>query len=90
MPIPPVPVVAPPTPRERDHAHVRWRSGEGRQLAEVYAAVAREKGCPFFDAGTVARVSEVDGVHLDAHAHAALAEVLASVVSERLGGSAKR
>ena len=37
-----------------------------KQLAPLYAALADEVGCGFFDAGTVAETTPLDGVHLDA------------------------
>jgi len=51
-----------------------------RELARRQRAVADAKGCTFFDAGTVIETSAVDGVHLDAAAHRALAEAVAPVV----------
>jgi lysophospholipase L1-like esterase len=45
------------------------------------------RGVAFFDAGSVATVSPLDGVHLDAEAHRALGTALAPVVREVLGAS---
>ena len=44
-------------------------------------AVAEGLGAAFIDAGTVARFSPVDGVHLDEAGHAALGEAIAEAVS---------
>lgn len=39
---------------------------ESQRLAPGYKALAKAQGCGFFDAASVARASDVDGVHLDA------------------------
>jgi lysophospholipase L1-like esterase len=49
-------------------------------MTEFYAAVAQSRGVPFFDAASVAKVSEIDGLHMDADAHAALGKALAQQV----------
>jgi len=43
-------------------------------------AVARERGCEFFDAGRVTGSSVVDGVHLDANQHTVLGRAIADIV----------
>lgn len=58
--------------------------GESRKLAEYYAAVAASKPCDFFDAGTVASTSALDGVHLDAESHKRLGAALAACVHQLL------
>ncbi|MGD9475007.1 MAG: SGNH/GDSL hydrolase family protein [Eubacteriaceae bacterium] len=50
------------------------------QMAEFYEAVASSRGVPFFDAASVAKVSEIDGLHMDADAHAALGKAVAQQV----------
>lgn len=57
---------------------------KSRALAPLYAAVARERGCAFFDAGSVARCSDVDGVHFEAAGHRALGEAMAREVKKIL------
>jgi lysophospholipase L1-like esterase len=52
---------------------------KSRQLAGRLKAVADEMDCAFFDAGTVIKVSPVDGVHLEAEAQIKLGEALAAV-----------
>lgn len=47
-----------------------------RALAGEYKALAEKHGCGFLDASKVIKVSVVDGVHLDAWAHEALAEAI--------------
>ncbi len=54
-------------------------------LAPLYAAVAHECGCHFLDAGPVAPVSPLDGVHLDSESHTRLAEAVAIRVRAILG-----
>lgn len=39
---------------------------ESKKLAAMYAEVADAAGCAFFDAGSVAVTTPIDGVHLDA------------------------
>ena len=53
---------------------------ESRKLAGLYAALADEVGCGFFDAGTVAATTPLDGVHLDATNTRAIGEALAPIV----------
>lgn len=50
---------------------------KSHRLAAEIAVNAREKSVHFFDAGSVIRSSDDDGIHLDAAAHAALGEALA-------------
>jgi lysophospholipase L1-like esterase len=83
MPVPPVLVVAPPALGEpKGIIAPKFAGGERRSVgvAEAFREVAATLGCPFFDAGYVARPSAVDGVHLDAAAHRALGDALAEVV----------
>ncbi|MFV2063392.1 MAG: SGNH/GDSL hydrolase family protein [Chloroflexota bacterium] len=53
-----------------------------RQLAAMYRVVADGKGVAFLDAGSVARISPLDGVHLDPQAHAGLGTAMADAVRE--------
>ncbi|WP_136684517.1 SGNH/GDSL hydrolase family protein [Falsirhodobacter xinxiangensis] len=55
---------------------------EAEAIAPLYAALAAETGCAFFDGGSAAKASPLDGVHLDAPATAALGRALAPVVSQ--------
>jgi lysophospholipase L1-like esterase len=50
------------------------------QLAGLYKSQADRHGAAFFDAGTVAKVSPVDGVHFDADQHQSLGRAMAVVV----------
>jgi lysophospholipase L1-like esterase len=45
-------------------------------LAERYAAVAEEFGLELVDLGDATRYSPVDGIHLDADGHAAVARLV--------------
>lgn len=49
-------------------------------LAPLYEALARARGAGFLDAGGVAAVSPLDGIHLDAAAQRALGEAAAAAV----------
>lgn len=87
MPVPPVLVVAPPpitTPA--GPLAPKFAGGEHKcvGLAAALHASCQELQCHFFDAGTVACASAIDGVHLDADQHHALGLALASVVGKLL------
>lgn len=58
---------------------------EAQKLASLYANLADELGCAFFDAGTVAQTTPVDGVHLDAVNTRAVGRGLEPVVRRILG-----
>ncbi|SIQ93093.1 Lysophospholipase L1 [Rhizobium sp. RU35A] len=49
---------------------------ESERLAPLLALVAEEAGAGFFDAGSVAKASPADGVHLDGSATAAIGRAL--------------
>jgi lysophospholipase L1-like esterase len=53
-------------------------------LPAALATVATRHGAGFFDAGTVASVDPVDGIHLDAAGHAAIGAGLATAVRQQL------
>lgn len=53
---------------------------KSRRLAAPYEAVAKRFGAVFFDAGSVACCSEVDGIHFDADQHRRLGEAMAKLV----------
>ena len=59
--------------------------GKSRRLGELYARVAREKGCAFLDAGTVVVSSDLDGIHFEAGEHAKLGRAVAREVRRLLG-----
>lgn len=58
---------------------------ESRMLAAFYRDLADAKGCGFFDAGSVARTTPLDGVHLDAENTRAVGRGLEPVVRLMLG-----
>lgn len=57
---------------------------KSHQLAGKYQAVAAKYGCGFFDAGTVAKASLVDCLHMMPESHKALGEALTGVVRDLL------
>lgn len=57
---------------------------QSKKLARLYEALAGETGCGFFDAGSVARASPIDGVHLDAENTRAIGVGLAPVARAML------
>lgn len=87
MAVPPILLVCPPrirTPHGLIAAKFRGAEGRVSGMGEAYAAMARELGCDYFDAETVTRSSQVDGVHLDLDQHATLGTALAGVASDIL------
>jgi lysophospholipase L1-like esterase len=58
---------------------------QSAMLATLYADLADEAGCGFFDAGSVARTTPLDGVHLDAENTRAVGRGLEPVVRMMLG-----
>lgn len=58
---------------------------ESKMLAPLYADLADETGCGFYDAASVARTTPIDGVHLDAENTRALGKALQPVVRLMLG-----
>jgi lysophospholipase L1-like esterase len=54
-------------------------------LASLYADLADQTGCGFFDAGSVAKASPLDGVHIDAAGTRAIGRGLEPVVRMMLG-----
>ncbi|EKF43662.1 lipolytic protein G-D-S-L [Nitratireductor indicus C115] len=58
---------------------------ESAKLARLYDRLAEEAGTGFFDAGSVAHTSPLDGVHLDADNTRAIGAGLAPIVKDMLG-----
>lgn len=77
-------LVAPPPILEVDDLGAIFEGGEAisHALAPRIAAAARRQSVPFIDAGTLIGVSEVDGIHYDEPAQAALAEAFAQAVRD--------
>jgi lysophospholipase L1-like esterase len=85
MTAPPVLIVSPPVLKEVA-GFPKFAGAAARcvGLAGVLEQVAREMGCAFFDAASVAQVSDVDGVHLEASQHKLLGEAMAREVAKLL------
>lgn len=58
---------------------------QSRMLASFYSDLADEQGVDFFDAGTVAHTTPIDGVHLDAENTRAIGRALTPIVKLMLG-----
>lgn len=58
---------------------------ESAMLASLYRDLADDLGCGFFDAGSVAKVTPVDGVHMNAENTRALGRGLEPIVRVMLG-----
>ncbi|UXN60210.1 SGNH/GDSL hydrolase family protein [Phyllobacterium zundukense] len=57
---------------------------QSRLLAECYKDAAELADCAFFDAGSVAKTSPLDGVHLDAENTRAIGKAIAPIVRDIL------
>ncbi|WP_406871825.1 SGNH/GDSL hydrolase family protein [Aminobacter sp. P9b] len=83
-PVPNILLVSPPAVSRTDNAEFKDMFAGGdkasQQLAPLYAALADEAGCGFFDAGSVALTTPLDGVHLDAENTRKIGHALAPVV----------
>ena len=55
-------------------------TAKSHQLAVRMEGVAARNGLPFIDAGTLVKVSPVDGIHYDASANPVLAEAFAAAI----------
>jgi lysophospholipase L1-like esterase len=58
---------------------------ESAMLASYYRDLADETGCGFFDAGSVAKTTPLDGIHLDAENTRAIGRGLEPIVRMMLG-----
>ena len=58
---------------------------QSRMLAGFYADLADAEGCGFFDAGSVAATTPIDGVHLDAANTRAIGRALEPIARMMLG-----
>ncbi|WP_163272196.1 SGNH/GDSL hydrolase family protein [Chelativorans alearense] len=80
--VPEVLIVAPPpcAPSRNGPPNGGRRIEESLAFSGLYAALAQEMGCAFFDAGMVAQASPEDGVHLDREATRAIGGALVGPV----------
>ncbi|MBW8446138.1 MAG: SGNH/GDSL hydrolase family protein [Arenimonas sp.] len=87
--VPEILIVAPPAICETSNVHFaamfRGAIDESAMLASFYRDLADETGCGFFDAGSVARTSPLDGIHLDADNTRAIGRGIEPVVRMLLG-----
>jgi lysophospholipase L1-like esterase len=82
-------IVSPPplceTAEPRFAAMFEGGIAQSQMLASLYADLADETDCGFFDAGSVAKTTPLDGVHLDAANTRAVGRGLEPVVRMMLG-----
>jgi lysophospholipase L1-like esterase len=81
-------VAPPPLVETANHEYAAMFAGgvqQSRMIASLYADLADEAGCGFFDAGSVAESSPIDGVHLDAANTRAIGRGVEPVVRMMLG-----
>jgi lysophospholipase L1-like esterase len=82
--VPEILVVCPPVMRDRLPLHADMFVGapaKSREMAKHYRAIAAERGVGFFDAGSVATSSAVDGFHLDPEAHEKIGKAIAAEIA---------
>jgi lysophospholipase L1-like esterase len=83
-PTPQILLVAPPVVTHTDNAEFKEMFAGGddgsKRLAPQYSALADEAGCGFFDAGSVATTTPLDGVHLDAENTRRIGQALVPLV----------
>ncbi|MEO3385860.1 SGNH/GDSL hydrolase family protein [Mesorhizobium sp. CAU 1741] len=89
MDAPEVLIVAPPALCETADPDFAASFGLGREqsamLASLYSDLADLEGCGFFDAGSVAKTTPIDGAHLDADNTRAIGKGLEPLVRMMLG-----
>ena len=82
-------VVSPPpicdTADQLFSAMFRGSGDESAMLASMYRDMADELGCGFYDAGSVAQTTPVDGIHLDGENTRAIGKGLEPIVRMMLG-----
>jgi lysophospholipase L1-like esterase len=83
---PKVLIVAPVPILETGYLAEMFEGGaeKSRKLAKYFAAVAKRNDVGFFDAGSVASVDPVDGIHLIPEGHAAIGQAIAATVIEMM------
>jgi lysophospholipase L1-like esterase len=87
MPVPKILIVAPPPIKEPKGPIAPKFEGAHHKslgLAAAYEQVACDRGCKFFDAGSVTATSAIDGVHFDPEQHRTLGIAIAGVVTQLL------
>jgi lysophospholipase L1-like esterase len=81
-------LVSPPAVSRTDNAEFKefFAGGDAasQHLARLYAELAEMTGCGFFDAGSVAKTTPLDGVHLDAENTRGIGRGIAPVVRKML------
>ena len=81
-------LVSPPAVSRTEHAEFKefFAGGDAasQHLARLYAELAEMTGCGFFDAGSVAKTTPLDGVHLDAENTRAIGLGIAPAVRKML------
>ena len=84
---PKVLIVAPVPILETGYLAEMFEGGaaKSRKLAPYFEAVAKRNNVGFLDAGSVAQVDPVDGIHLIPEGHAAIGTAIAATVSEMMG-----
>lgn len=86
---PDIMLVAPPHVSRTDNTEFADMFAGGNEasqmLAPLYKAVADDAGCAFFDAGSIAKTTPLDGVHLDAENTRAIGRAIAPAARQILG-----
>lgn len=82
-------VVSPPPIHDKNNWATGFHDGREKslQLTEFYRAIAKEESCAFFDSASVCEASPIDGLHLDAQGHKALADGLTKALKQAISRS---
>jgi lysophospholipase L1-like esterase len=77
-------IVAPPILAKLSEYSEMFEGGteKSRKLGENYAKIAADLNVPFFDASTVVKSSDKDGIHWEAPEHAKFAAALVKIIPE--------
>jgi lysophospholipase L1-like esterase len=76
-------ICPPPTVASGGFAHIFGDTMElSKKMAPYFAALAKEMGVFFLDAGKVIVSSPADGIHLEAQEHRKLAEAVAAIITQ--------
>lgn len=86
--IPNILLVSPPimTPTTHEENVITWAGGveKSQALIDHYKNISQALGCHFFDASSVAKMSAIDGIHMDEDNHRAFASGIYAAVSKIL------
>jgi len=87
LPVPEILLLAPPpvgVPKGEVAAKFSGAASRSIGLADALQTMAKQQSVYFFDAGSVAHSSALDGIHLEQDQHQLLGEAVANFVGEQI------